>query len=151
MPETFSPATWADGSAGGTPITAAQLNRIEQGVETIDDRVAALETPLVHAVGNSGSALTLNPTVTGYIKTITLTANCTFTLTGATAGTLTVLELILTQDATGGRTVTWPGSVRWSGGVPVLTTTANGVDRLVLSSYDGGTIWYGDVIGKAYA
>ena len=28
----FEPKTWADGEDGGTPITAAELNRIEQGV-----------------------------------------------------------------------------------------------------------------------
>lgn len=43
MPETFTPTTWVDGSGGGTPITAAQLNRVEQGVESMDDRVTALE------------------------------------------------------------------------------------------------------------
>ncbi|HEU5114651.1 MAG TPA: hypothetical protein VFT82_02710 [Candidatus Paceibacterota bacterium] len=36
---------------------------------------------------------------------------------------------MLSQDATGGRTVVWPGSVTWSSGsAPVLTSTANGVD-----------------------
>ena len=29
----FEPKTWADGEEGGTPITAAELNRIEQGVK----------------------------------------------------------------------------------------------------------------------
>lgn len=28
----FEPKTWADGAEGGTPITAKELNRIEQGV-----------------------------------------------------------------------------------------------------------------------
>jgi hypothetical protein len=28
----FEPKTWKTGSAGGTPITAADLNRIEQGI-----------------------------------------------------------------------------------------------------------------------
>lgn len=28
----FTPKTWADGQAGGTPITADELNRVEQGV-----------------------------------------------------------------------------------------------------------------------
>ena len=32
---TFTPTTWEDGSAGGTPITAAQLNRIEAGISTL--------------------------------------------------------------------------------------------------------------------
>lgn len=28
----FEPKEWADGEAGGTPITAAELNRIESGI-----------------------------------------------------------------------------------------------------------------------
>jgi hypothetical protein len=106
----------------------------------------------VHAVGNSGTTLTLNAsTDSGCVKTITLTGNCTFTLTGATSGIASVLELVLTQDATGSRTVTWPASVKWSGGAPTLSTAAGAVDRIVLVSYNGGTTWYGDLIGKAYA
>lgn len=111
-----------------------------------------LQAPLVHAVGNSGTSLTIDASSTsGYIKTITLTGNCTFTLTGAVAGRATTVELVLTQDATGSRTVTWPASVKWPGGAPALSTTAAAVDRLVLTSYNGGTTWYGDLIGKAYA
>lgn len=29
---TFVPKDWQEGAAGGTPITAAELNRIEQGI-----------------------------------------------------------------------------------------------------------------------
>lgn len=105
----------------------------------------------VHAVGNSGTALTLDASSSsGAIKTITLTGNCTLTLTGATAGFAATLELILTQDGTGGRTVTWPASVKWSGGAPTLSTAANAVDRIVLTSYNGGTTWYGDLVGVTY-
>lgn len=43
MPETFTPQTWVDGAAGGTPLTAAQMNRVEAGIESMDDRVTALE------------------------------------------------------------------------------------------------------------
>ena len=32
MPETFTPKTWIDGAAGGTPIIATELNRIEVGI-----------------------------------------------------------------------------------------------------------------------
>ena len=111
-----------------------------------------LLAPKVHAVGNSGSALTIDASSTsGWIKTITLNAACTFTLSGATSGRATTLELILTQDATGGRVVTWPASVKWSGGQPILSTAANAVDRIVLVTYNGGTTWYGDMIGKGYA
>lgn len=122
---------------------------IRDGIAGVNDHQKQLA---IHAVGNSGSALTLDASATaGVIKTITLTANCTLTLTGAAAGVVATLELVLTQDATGSRTITWPGSVKWSGGAPVLSTAANSVDRVVLTSYNGGTTWYGDLIGKAYA
>lgn len=106
----------------------------------------------VHTVGSSGSSLTLDVSSTsGSIKTITLTANCTFTLTGATSGTVATLELILTQDGTGSRAVTWPGSVKWAGGAPTLSTAAGSVDRIVVTTYNGGTTWYGDLVGKGYS
>jgi hypothetical protein len=152
----------ADGSvtnikvASNAAISADKLvdgssNKIMTAAERT--KLAAVDSSgVVHAVGNSGSALTLDPTNTGYVKTITLTANCTFTLTGATSGQASTLELVLTQDATGNRTVTWPSSVKWSGAVaPALTTTAAAVDRILLTSYNGGTTWYGDLIGRGYA
>lgn len=54
--------------------------------------------------------------------------------------------LILQQDATGGRTVTWWAGILWPGGtVPTLTTTANKRDvfsflRLSAGSYLGFTV-----------
>jgi hypothetical protein len=107
----------------------------------------------VHAVGNSGTALTLDASSTsGYIKTITLTGNCTFTLTGATSGQAAALELLITQDGTGNRTITWPASVKWHGGTAATLSTAAGArDRFILVSYDGGTTWFADQIGKGYA
>ena len=52
------------------------------------------------------------------------------------------LTLMLVQDATGSRTVTWPATVKWSGGTaPTLTTTANAID-IVSLLYDG-TNFYG--------
>lgn len=37
----FEPKTWADGKDGGTPITAAELNRLEQGLESASQPPAA--------------------------------------------------------------------------------------------------------------
>ncbi|QDM55909.1 hypothetical protein SEA_TRAX_22 [Gordonia phage Trax] len=45
----YSPNAWVDGRQGGTPITAAKLNRLEQAVEaaapTVDSRVPAANLP----------------------------------------------------------------------------------------------------------
>ena len=52
------------------------------------------------------------------------------------------VQLILVQDATGSRTVTWPATVKWPGGTaPTLSTGAAAVDIISLL-YDG-TNYYG--------
>ena len=38
----FAKKTWKDGSGGGTPVTAAELNRLEQGVVDLTNAVNAL-------------------------------------------------------------------------------------------------------------
>ena len=38
----FAKKTWKDGSGGGTPVTAAELNRLEQGVADLTAAVNAL-------------------------------------------------------------------------------------------------------------
>ncbi|MGF1477781.1 MAG: hypothetical protein ACFB6S_19720 [Geminicoccaceae bacterium] len=64
------------------------------------------------------------------------------------AGTAT---LILKQDGTGGRTVTWPGTVKWSNSsAPALTTTADAIDVLTFVTRDGGSTWFGFLGGKDF-
>jgi len=75
---------------------------------------------------------------------LTLDDDCTLTLSGATTAEAWYVTLLLRQDGTGGRTVTWPGSVEWPGGVtPTLSTAANAVDVFTLFTLDGGTLWFG--------
>jgi len=58
------------------------------------------------------------------------------------------LFIILKQDATGGRAVTWPASVKWAGGTaPTLSSAADAVYIVQLTTVDGGTSWYGQTIG----
>ena len=88
--------------------------------------------------GNSGTALTIDWTL-GNKSRATLTGNATFTFT-APAGATNLL-LVLVQDATGSRTITWPANVKWPSGTPaVLTTTANAIDIVTL--YYDGTDYY---------
>ena len=97
----------------------------------------------LHTVSSSGSSLTVDLT-TADVWDITLTANCTLSFTGATVGSECSVVLILRQDGTGGRTVTWPGGVSWpSGGAPTLNSTAASVTVVVVSSGDGGSTWLG--------
>jgi hypothetical protein len=58
--------------------------------------------------------------------------------------------LALVQDATGSRTVTWPTSVQWAGGiVPSLTTTPAKKD-VISFLCDDGINWTGFVSGQNY-
>lgn len=53
------------------------------------------------------------------------------------------LILVLKQDGTGSRTITWPGTVLWPAGTaPTLSTGANAVD--VVSFYYDGTNYFGN-------
>jgi hypothetical protein len=79
----------------------------------------------------------------GNTQTIVLGATpIALTFTNGQSGAHYTLDV--QQDATGGRTITWPGNVRWSSGVaPTLTTTANKTDYVEFvynsnfSSFDG--------------
>lgn len=79
-----------------------------------------------HVTATTASA-TIDLTAGGHHQ-LTLQANVTsLTISNGADGMLFMLRVV--QDATGSRTVTWPASVKWAGGVaPTLTTTANGVD-----------------------
>jgi hypothetical protein len=104
---------------------------------------------VVNVVAASGASETLS-LVDGNWHDVTLTADCTLTLTGATNGVGCSMLLILRQDGTGGWEVTWPASVEWPDGMaPVLSTDPNGVDIVTLVSNDGGATWYGGFPGAA--
>lgn len=64
----------------------------------------------------------------GNVQMLTLDRSST-TLTFSNGQAGGEYKLILKQDATGGRAVVWPDSIKWPGGtVPVLTTSANATD-----------------------
>jgi hypothetical protein len=99
----------------------------------------------VNTVGASGAAVTLPDVSSATIHVVTLTANCTFTFPTASAGKS--FTLVLQQDGTGSRSVTWPIGTRWPGGVaPTLTTTANAVDYVTFLS--PATSWHGFLSGS---
>lgn len=111
---------------GGTPAQIGSDNIIANGTVTTNQNVN-------WASGNTQS--------------YTLGANITFSaFQNPTVGQH--LTLILTQDATGSRTVTWPASVIWPNNVaPTLTTTASNTD-MVGFIWDG--TYYRGFISTAY-
>lgn len=94
---------------------------------------------------NSSTAITLN-LANGTFQNITLTNNTTITMPTATAGKSFVL--LLSQDATGSRSVNW-STVSWPSSVaPAITSTANKKD--LLSFFSDGTNWYGVTVSQNY-
>lgn len=92
----------------------------------------------------------VSPDTGGVQQLLTLSGNITaLTLPQPTPGRR--LELMLRQDATGGRTVAWPASVKWpAGAAPVLTATASRLDWVELRAIDNSQ-WLGRVIGQNYS
>lgn len=102
------------------------------------------ETPV--SIGNSGTTQILS-LANGTFQSVTLNGNCTFTMPTATNGKSFIL--IVTQDATGGRTATFT-SVKWpSGAAPTITTTAS-TGKDILTFFSDGTNWYG-AVAQAFA
>lgn len=94
---------------------------------------------------NSSTAITLALT-NGTVQIITLTGNATITMPTAALGKSFII--LLRQDATGSRTVTWT-TVKWAGGTtPTVTATASKQD--IYSFFSDGTSWYGVTVGQNY-
>lgn len=74
---------------------------------------------------------------------LTLTGNTTIAPSNVPAnGRVWSGSIAAKQDATGGRTITWPAGTKYAGGVaPPATTTANALDIWSLMTYDGGSTW----------
>ena len=95
---------------------------------------------------NTSTAYTIS-LASGTVQILTLTGNCTFTFPTATAGKSFIL--LLKQDGTGSRTVTWPAAVKWpSGTAPTITSTASKADKYVFTAE--GSSWVGSTAGQNY-
>jgi hypothetical protein len=94
---------------------------------------------------NSSTAITLD-LANGTVQIITLTGNATITMPTATAGKSFII--LLKQDATGSRSVTWSTVKYPSGTAPTITATASRMD--ILSFFADGTNWYGTVLGQNF-
>ena len=98
--------------------------------------------------GNSGTSKTIDWN-NGNEQKITLTDNVTLTFTAPSSG-YGKFTLIIDQDSTGGRTVTFPSSVKWAGGgtAPTITSDANARD-IVTFLYDG--TYYNGTISQDFS
>jgi hypothetical protein len=102
---------------------------------------------------SSSGTLTLN-LENGNVFEVTLTENVTTTnfTNPPASGKAGSFKLIVKQDATGGRTFAWPASAKWASGTPpTLTTSANAVNIVNFMTTDGGTKWFGWLVGANFS
>lgn len=91
--------------------------------------------------GNSGTADTINWN-SGQAHKSTLTGSpVVYTFSNPISGN--TYKLLVIQDGSGSRLVTWPGTVTWRTGVaPTLTTGAGKTD--ICTFFYNGSVYYGD-------
>lgn len=100
----------------------------------------------------SGSALAASDVdvSSGSYFTKTLTANTTLTFSNPPpSGFASSFALEITGAST--YTITWPSSVKWSGGAAPDAPAAGEKDLYVFVTTDGGTTYYGKQAGDALA
>jgi hypothetical protein len=134
------------GTAWGTSYTTSGSGTVValNNTPTITNPTVTnyVETPYS---ANSSTAITLALT-NGTVQIITLTGNATITMPTAVSGKSFIM--LLRQDATGSRTVTW-STVKWAGGTaPTITSTASKQD--IYSFFSDGSSWYGVTVGTNY-
>jgi hypothetical protein len=101
-------------------------------------------------LGNTGAAPNIDISSGNFIAA-TLNQNATFTFSNAPTGVCS-FTLLLSNDATPSRTITWPVSVKWPGGtIPSRTTTASAIDIYTFFTINDGTNWYGNLAQYNYA
>lgn len=90
----------------------------------------------------------------GNVFELKLTGAGTITLsfTGATPSRACSFTLYLVQPPAAAKSVVWPGSVKWASGTPpALSSNASKVDILVFETINGGTTWFGSLVGTNFS
>lgn len=100
-------------------------------------------TGAVYQTINTSSTTTFDLSVSSFFQ-VTLNANLTISaINNATAG---VAQSFAIEIVNGGSyTVTWPGSIRWDGGI-APTLTENRTILFMFYTTDGGTTFRGQVV-----
>jgi hypothetical protein len=127
----------------GTPSSGSGnlgTNPTLTGTATMANDIVVNETLAFDSLTNnpSGAAVTIN-WHNGNRQSLTLNQPTTINFSAPPG--VAHLTLMLIQDAIGGRTVTWPSSVRWSNNTaPSLTSTSNQID--IITCFYTGSLYY---------
>jgi hypothetical protein len=154
-PTTLSGVDNAVNIGGGTPVFDSKVgndlrfktlvagNGID--LDTVSDTIVIKESGMSSVLGAVSGASYDMTFVNDSALELTLNQNATLNVVGTyQMGKKYEATIVLLQDGVGNRLVTWPGNIRWPGGVaPVLSTGANAVDIIEMFTINGGTTWFG--------
>jgi hypothetical protein len=145
-----SDTTLARSAAGKVTIEGVEITTASNTQTLSNKTITGLfETKTAPSI--SAGTLTLD-CAAGNVFVVALNANITtlsFSNVPAT-GTAVGITLELVADGTQ-RTITWGSAVKWPGGTAPTPTATNGkVDRVVLTTHNGGTTWYASTAGQNY-
>ena len=121
----------------GTPITKGQTGDPGDSVAVVGP-------------ANVTGTVTLTDAAFPSTRLWTLTGNVTLALPTPPSTKSATITLVLTQDTTGNRTITWPAAVKWPDGIaqqPGAGASTMSVIHLLWT----GTAWFGMVGGKSFA
>ena len=121
------------GTPGSKKLTGANLKTAVGGAEASGQYA-------VNTVAASGATETLPATHPAH--DVTMDEDCTFTFGAPTAGHTFLLKL------SGAFTPTFPAEVVWDGGT---APTYASPSVYGFTTLDGGTTWYGSLVGSAFA
>ena len=139
---TRPPATHATShaTAGGDPIAPADIGAASLGGNTFTDNQNLGGNQLLRyregqSIANVTGVVTIDRE-DGNMLERTLTGNVTWTFANIADGdSVTIVRI---QDATGGRTETWPAGIFWQGGeLPDLATAAGARSSVVIWRLNG--------------
>jgi hypothetical protein len=141
----------ADGAVGASKLQPGMPINMQDALLTAPELRDYAETSPAPAI--SAGTLTLD-LETGNVFEVILTQDVTSIILAhpPAAGRAGSCSIILRQDATGGRTLTWPSSVKWAGGSPPpITSAADAIDVYALITRDGGENWFGFPAGQDFS
>ncbi len=103
-------------------------------------------------LGTFGGAYIINcNTGNNFALTMSSGSNSLSFINPAPTGTLTNINLFLTQSSSGNCVISWPASVSWGNpSTPILSTTGNTTDLITLTTYTGGSKWLGFLAGRGF-
>lgn len=132
----------ASGSVNFSNTTAQPFMTINGGVKSN----SFVET--VTSISNANSIIDCS---TGNIFYLTLVNNTSISFSNVPTNCSYSATVLLAANSTTLYSVSWPASVKWSYGRSPVRPTLSEIDLFNLYTIDGGTTWFGSVVGENFA